>query len=363
MRICVVVDNLDRKKGWGRLAGTVADYMQKAGHRVGFVVQSGVSAPGVMTLKLGTRTFGDFFSLPARLLRLRKFFKDYDVVLCYDLNPYGIMACAASIGLRTKVVIHALATYSLFGAHTPFRNALMRWAYRRAARVLYVSDFLKRQIERTGFVLTNGVLLPVGVDTNFFTPGPKTELDSDYILSVGALKERKGFHISIAAFAEIAEEFTNLKYIIIGNQDNALCFNQLKSQVADLKLGERVIFISHVSDERLLEYYRGAKLFLLTPLTTSDAVEGFGMVYLEAAACAIPAVGTLDTGAEAAIAEGVTGYLTSREPEAIADALRKILKDPRHAADLGSNGRLRALQFDWQRISEMYLREFLKAQG
>jgi phosphatidylinositol alpha-1,6-mannosyltransferase len=360
MKICFVVDNLDRKKGWGRLAGTAADYIEKAGNQVGFVIQSGAPAPGVMVLKLGTRTLKDLFSLPARLLRLRNFFKGYDVVLCYDVNPYGIMASVASLGLRTKVVIHALATYSLFGEHTPLRNTLMRWAYRRAARVLYVSDFLKRQIERMGFVLKNSALLPVGVDTHFFTPDAQTQDRGSYILSVGALKERKGFHVSIAAFAELAAHVPKMKYIIIGSQDNALCFNHLQSQVHDLGLDERVVFIDHVSDAELVEYYRGAKLFLLTPLTTKDAVEGFGMVYLEAAACGIPTVGTSGTGAEAAIVDGKTGYLALQEPGDIARVIQKVLVDEEHAVDLGSEGRRHALRFDWKRIAEMYLEEFQK---
>ncbi len=356
MRICIVVDNLNPNVGWGRLSLKVAEGFKAHGHEVGFIVEK-KDASNLPKLTVPLRlSVKNFLLLPFTLLRIRNFIKSYDVVLCYDVNPNAIILNMANLWQKKKIVIHALATYSLLGHGTPVRNFFMRWAYRRAKKVLVVSEFTKRQIEKSGLKLKGEAIVPVGVDTNFFHPisPDKKILPFPFVLTVGALKPRKGYHVSIPAFKIISEEFPDLKYVIIGYQSMASYFDELKNLVSGLGLKDRVIFLEKISDDDLLKYYNSAELFVMTSITEPDTVEGFGMVYLEAGACGIPVVGAYNTGAEAAIFNNVNGFLIKHDPIEVANAMRKILSDKDLAETLGANGIKRAKEFDWTNIIKLY---------
>jgi len=355
-----VVNNLNPKVGWGRMALKVAESFIEKGHEVGFITEKKVSekTPPRLTVPLRTPSLNNFLRLPFILTRIRSFIKSYDFVLCYDVNPNAIILNLANLGQKRKIVIHALATYSLLGHGTPLRNLLMRWAYRRAKNIFVVSEFTKREIEKSGFKLDKYVVVPVGVDTNYFHPILLEEkiLAYPFILTVGALKHRKGYHVSIPAFGLIAKEFPDLKYIVIGSQGLIDYYGKLKNIVAELGLNDRVIFLEKISDEEILKYYNSAELFLMISTTDPDSVEGFGMVYLEAGACGIPVVGAYNTGAEAAIVDNVTGFLVKPDPVSVANAMRKILSDKDLAKKMGEAGMRRAKEFDWARVSELYLK-------
>jgi phosphatidylinositol alpha-1,6-mannosyltransferase len=103
-----------------------------------------------------------------------------------------------------------------------------------------------------------------------------------------------------------------------------------------------------------------AQVFLHTPVTAADGgFEGFGIVYLEAAACGTPAIGTLDQGAEDAIVQGVTGLLVPQERGAVAAALRTLLADGTLRARFAAAGRRHAAASSWddnaRRVFELYL--------
>ena len=356
MKICIVVNNLNPNVGWGRLAMKVAEGFKAHGHEVGFIIEKDtlLNLPKLaVPLKLSAK---NLFLLPLTLLRIRNFIKFYDVVLCYDVNPNAIILNMANLWQKRKVVIHALATYSLLGQGTSIRNFFMRWAYGRAKKVLVVSEFTKRQIEKSGYDLKGEIIVPVGVDTSFFHPVLSGEkiLPYQFVLTVGALKPRKGYHISIPAFKIIAREFPDLKYVIIGHQSMASYYDELKNLVAKLDLKDRIIFLEKISDDDLLKYYNSAELFVMTSTTDTSAFEGFGMVYLEAGACETPVVGANNTGAEAAISNNINGFLVSHEPIDIANAMRKILLDKDLAKTLGANGIKRAKEFDWANIIKLY---------
>ncbi|MDO8495016.1 MAG: glycosyltransferase [bacterium] len=356
MRICLVANNLNPHAGWGRLVSNVAEKIKTLGHEVGFILEKGVNNENTLVVPLNLK-LSNLFNLPGSMRRVRRFAAGYDAVISYDINPYGIVVSLAMLGLKKKKVAYAIATYSVLTSGHFFKNMLMRWAYQQADAVWSVSKFVVQQIEKSGYKIKTCEIIPVGVDTSFFK---KTErsvsrpIPSPYILSVGALKYRKGFHVSIPAFAAIAKDFPDLKYVIIGDQDMSYA-KRMKALAAELQIEDRIIFLEKISDEDLLKYYYNASLFVLTPITTREMIEGFGMVYLEAGACARPVVGTLDSGAEAAIVEGVTGFLAQPEAGAVAIAMRKILENATLAASMGANGVKRAAEFDWDKVAGMYV--------
>jgi phosphatidyl-myo-inositol dimannoside synthase len=86
-------------------------------------------------------------------------------------------------------------------------------------------------------------------------------------------------------------------------------------------------------------------------------VEGFGIVYLEAAACGLPVIAGRSGGIPDAVQEDETAWLVDPEDEdAIAAAFLQVLEDPALAADRGRKGRLRAeREFTWGHVARRVL--------
>ena len=116
--------------------------------------------------------------------------------------------------------------------------------------------------------------------------------------------------------------------------------------LADKYCPGKVEFMGRVSDEELLDSYRHCGCFCMPsrveyrPESKDYRGDGFGLVYAEAQACGRPAVGSTEGGAVDPIEEGVTGYkVDPRSPEAVADAVAKLLGNPDKADAMGRAGR------------------------
>ena len=96
--------------------------------------------------------------------------------------------------------------------------------------------------------------------------------------------------------------------------------------------------------------------FLLTPITEQNAIEGFGMVYLEAASCGITAIGTLETGAQEAIINGKTGLLTDPNKESVASAIRLLMNDTNYRMILSQKAKERSAIFEWGSVTDQLIK-------
>lgn len=165
--------------------------------------------------------------------------------------------------------------------------------------------------------------------------------------------------MSIQAFAEVSKKFPDLKYIIVGNQADLGYFNQLKNLISELGLEDKVQFLENISNDELLDLYKKAKLFILLPISERTHFEGFGLVYLEAGASGLPVVGTLHSGAESAIKDGITGFLVPQNDSIeVAKVMERLLEDSGLRHRLGESGVLWAKEHDWGNIREAYIREY-----
>lgn len=364
MKVCIVVDDLQQSGGWCRLARGFESHLVRRGIEVGFITQASTTrGSSVLIAKLRNLSWSHPLQATQELLRIRKFAKTYDMVLCFDANPYGIITAFALLGSSVPMVLYAVGTYSLL-TRSFLRNVFIRFAYARADKILAVSEFIKEQVEKSGLLLPNITIVPVGVDPDFFYPvqDKPTTVRTPYILGVGPLKSRKGIHISLEAFILIAPEFPHLSYVIVGQSGEDAYAHALKHKVKECKLENRVVFIEDVSNEELRSLYSFAEFFLLTPITSRDSFEGFGMVYLEAASCGVTAVGTKDSGAREAILDKETGLLVDSDPRAVADAMRLLLRDSHLRARLSEAAKIRANTFAWNTVTNRLIEALSLAQ-
>jgi glycosyltransferase involved in cell wall biosynthesis len=265
-----------------------------------------------------------------------------------------------ALGARTPGASGHVMTLHGTYAVSPFREGLLtRWAFTRALQtakqVVCVSQYTRsRLLEKIDLpdvqVIPNGAKLPSDA-----TPGPRKATEP-LLLGVGEVKRRKGYHVTIEAVALLKDEFPSLRYSIVGDTSDRRYVESLRQQISELHVEQYVSLEGRLPDAELKRLYREATVFALTPVNTGVAFEGFGLAYLEAGAYGLPVIGSLGCGAEDAIIDGETGYLTPQEsPEQIAARIRSLFQNPELAQSLGARGREHAHSFAWDRVADSYL--------
>ncbi|WP_346380108.1 glycosyltransferase family 4 protein, partial [Acidithiobacillus sp.] len=112
--------------------------------------------------------------------------------------------------------------------------------------------------------------------------------------------------------------------------------------------------LGHVPETDLPRWYNACDVFVMPNRDIGGDTEGFGMVYIEAAACGKPAVAGRTGGTGSAVLDAVTGLRVDGERvDAIADAIGRLLQDASLRTRLGAAGleRVRA-ELAWGRVAE-----------
>ena len=357
MKICILTKSIATDtNGYGRYSRAVIDEFKKADN---------------LELKIFTEDDSGDYSFPRFIFfnsfiivlwsffRLKQLTKDCEIIHGLDAYPYGVMGAFAKLWTQKKLFISALGSYAVKPLFSFFPGLILKFAYRKADMVFAASNFTQKKIKNL-IPLENITVINMGISPSFINCIDKKEHLSDlpeqYIMSVGALKYRKGYHISIPAFAKTREKFPKLQYIIVGSQEGVNYYNKLKELVRKYNLGNSVIFLRNIDDNRLRCIYKRAEMFLLTSITAKDNFEGFGIVYLEAGLFGLPSIGSKDSGAEDAILDNKTGFLLPQNDiSALADKLSFLLSDKSLRSRLGSNAKKHALSLSWANIVNRYL--------
>lgn len=170
------------------------------------------------------------------------------------------------------------------------------------------------------------------------------------LLSVGRLQRRKGHDLVLAALAALKDTMPGLRYVVAGDGEERA---RLESLVTEHGLQGRVIFAGAVPESRLPEYFAASDVFLMPNRRDGADIEGFGIVYLEAAASGKPSIGGRNGGVPEAVDDGKTGLLVSGIDAAeLARAIRRLATDADERRWLGRAGRARVLQhFTWDQAA------------
>lgn len=255
----------------------------------------------------------------------------YDVVLCGHL--YAVPLAAALARLRHVplwVQAHGIDAWQSPGP-------LHRRGLTAATLVTAVSRYTRARLLAWADVPAHRVrVLPNTVDAAYAPRRPRADLAARYglagrrvILTVGrlsSLERYKGHDRIIAALPGVLHRVPDAAYLIVGDGDDRPRLEQLAREAG---VADRVAFAGQVPDEELGDHFALASVFAM-PSTG----EGFGIVYLEAAASGLPVIAGNRDGSVDALAEGRIGRLIDPEsqPE-IEAALSDALTAARDAAD------------------------------
>ncbi len=217
------------------------------------------------------------------------------------------------------------------------------------SRIILANSHYTEQVFLANFPECKGKTLvsQVGVGDDFLASLPaKRNNPVPRLLTVSRLSEpRKNVDRVIQALAQLSND-TDFRYTIIG--DGAFK-PQLEILANNLGLEDKINFLGRQSTENVVESMCQADLFVLPSSTLPDSHEGFGIVYLEAAACGTPSLATRQAGAIEAIGDGESGFFVDNPTvDNIKNALQCFLEG--QISFKAQNCKHFAEKFTWQKV-------------
>ncbi|HEY7478625.1 MAG TPA: glycosyltransferase family 4 protein [Actinomycetota bacterium] len=281
-----------------------------------------------------------------------------EVVLFGAIAPLALLGPSlAQAGIPYVAAAHG---FEYWTSIAPGTHALTRRATRSCSRVAVMcSAFIARRV-RTAVPrpVPVSVLYP-GADTQRFRPDLPTDdlraelrlADRPVVVCVSRLVRRKGQDVLIRGLDRIRRRVPDATLVIVGSGPDE---GRLRALAAEAPRGA-VVLTGGVPEVDLPRYYALGDVFAM-PCRTRLAgmeVEGWGNVFLEAAACGRPVVVGDSGGARESLVDGETGILVHGSAvEEVADAVATLLADPGLAAKMGDAGRERVLRsYTWPSIA------------
>jgi phosphatidylinositol alpha-1,6-mannosyltransferase len=267
----------------------------------------------------------------------------------------------AAHACRLPVVFYIHAEEVCGAAPSRLDGNAPKLALPKGAAVIAVSRFTRDMVVGLGVEPERVHLIPNGVDTRRFSPGPKDPaLVARYglegkrvLMTLARLDERKGQDRLLQALPAILRERPDTVYVIAGAGKMR---ERLERLAADLKVSGQVVFTGGVADEELAAHYRLCDVYAMPNRTLeSGDSEGFGLVFLEAGACARPVIGGKAGGVPDAVEDGRTGLLVDgNSVDEIARAAITLLGDAALAQRMGEAGLRHAAANDWSAKADSF---------
>ncbi len=277
-----------------------------------------------------------------------------ELVLLDPALPLGQLG--RRLGRPFGVVVHG-AEVTVPGRLPGARHALGA-VLRRAALVVAAGDYPAAQAQVVaGGPLPSVVVVPPGVDAARFRPLAPSERDrwrallgasatTSLVVSVSRLVPRKGMDVLIEAARRLAPDYPELRVAIGGGGRDRPRLDRLVART-----GAPVRMLGPLAEADLPSVYGAADVFAMVCRDRRVGLEeGFGIVFLEAAACGVAQVAGASGGVGDAVDHGRTGLLVDRpeDPGCVAVALAALLDDPGRRAAMGRAARQRAVDdFDY----------------
>lgn len=274
--------------------------------------------------------------------KLSRVLREYHPAIVHAHDPHGVAMAATAIS---------------FGAVTPSpplvasrrvdfalaRNSFSRWKYRQVTRFIAASGAIRDILVHDGIPAGLISVVHDGIDVDKIKGLPRVDAHVEFwlphgvplIVNVGALVDHKGQTYLLQAMPLVMREVPDAHLVILGEGELRPA---LERQAKDLHLEKAVRMPGFRED--VLSLMKSADLFVMSSVT-----EGLGSAVLDAMAMGLAVVGTRAGGIPEAVVHGETGLLVPTEnPEALARAIVRLLREPELRARYGSAGQARVAE-------------------
>ena len=272
-----------------------------------------------------------------------------DTVFVDPMLPLGLL------GRRLRSAPHLVVTHGAevtLPRRLPVSNLAARRVLTGAAGIVAAGWYPAREANSAAGRTLLGVVIPPGVDVERFMPldGPEERaaarrrfgLDAarPLVLGLSRLVPRKGFDVLIESLAGLDDSVV----LAIGGAGRDR--SRLERCAAKRGVGDRVRFLGRVAEADLPALYGCADVYAMLCRDRWGGLEaeGFGIVFVEAAACGVPQVAGHSGGSHEAVVDGETGFVVPpRDVDAVRSALDRLLADDALRRRLGDASRRRAV--------------------
>jgi phosphatidyl-myo-inositol dimannoside synthase len=253
-------------------------------------------------------------------------------------HPYGLVLHGAEVTVPGRL---------------PGTRAALRHVLRGADLVVSAGGYALAEAERAAGRVLPAVNVPPGVDVNRFGPLTDAErkderqrfgfpVDGELVLGLSRLVPRKGFDVLIKAAARLIDGFPDLTVAIAGSGRDRRRLERVARGSAPVP----VRFLGRVPEDALPQLYGCVDVFAMACRNRWFGLEqeGFGIVFLEAAAAGVPQVAGASGGSDEAVVDGETGFVVRdpRDPTEVAGRLRALFADAGRRREMGLAARRRA---------------------
>ncbi len=278
--------------------------------------------------------------------------------------PEGMAAMALRSLLRIPYAVLAHGEEIATCMSSGVLGKMLSRVYRKARLVIANSENTRQLALRCGATEDNCIVSHPGTDAERFGRDVDVEslreqlgLGQDVVvLSVGRLEWRKNHRAVVEAVGRLNNGGLAVSYIIAGSGDQR---DALERQIAELSLGDKVLLLGRVEEDRLVELYHLADIFTLPGVRTQTQFEGFGIVFIEAAAAGVPSICGNAGGSAEAVVDGQTGLVVDgADVGQLTDAMETLVRDDQKRVEMGCRAKARAkAEFDWASLTESVIQE------
>lgn len=294
------------------------------------------------------------------LLQLRKIIKQEQIIELYvhHVLPVGYVARLLKKNLGTPYTIFLHGTDLEMATKTRGKTKKFAKICLAANKVVVNSEFLKNKLLTKVEGLQNIVVLYPCPGDQFLQPVNTEELEilrsklalngKKVLLTVARMAEGKGFPHLIRLLPQILQKVPNLVWLVIGDGPKR---SMLVDMVQKNNLHNVTRFLGTVPYEDLSKYYKLADLFVLLTHKDESSEEGWGTVFLEAAASGLPVVAGRVGGVEEVVDNLRTGLLVDvYQDQSVVSGVADLLREEKYAQELGAAGHERVLnEFSWEK--------------
>ncbi len=278
--------------------------------------------------------------------RLIKRYRENITIECGNIYA-AIVPWIFNIFLGQSYVVYAYGTELLSLNKKSFKNLILKNILFKAQNIITISCYSKKKLQNIGVKNKIEIFTPTLKLPFDFKISKRKNRNVYTILSVGRLVRHKG-HINLLKAAKILlNKEKSFLFSIIGNGP---LYNSLIDECKLSQIEKHVLIRQHISDQLLYQEFCKANVFILPSLETSDGVEAFGIVLLEAMAFYVPIIASLSGGIPEVLDNGKCGILV--EPGNVDQIVKSILylkNNPSYTKSL--------TQKAYKRLTENYVRK------
>jgi glycosyltransferase involved in cell wall biosynthesis len=270
-----------------------------------------------------------------------------DALLVQRLSPWFCGSC------KLIATIHDLTPIKFSHKYKGLSNTLVRIltknTIKRSHLILTPTNSIKKEIQEYCKTF-KAEIVPFynGVDPHLFSGDelkspPKSLNQQAYVLTVGAIEQRKNIETIIDAIDILGDQ---IQFVIVGSVRDKEYSASLIKKIEDLNLNNRVNFFGFVDEAELIRFYKHASVFI-----SASKDEGFNIPVIEAMACETPTVSS-DIAVHKELFFDATLFYKVDSAEDLADKIDQIISQRIDIPKLVSNGLKKVTAYSWENTAK-----------